>query len=390
MTTTLGRAGTTGLRLGTLRVRGMDRFDFLLVLPAIALVGLGLLLIDSGSRQWYEGPFLSWQNPVAKQALFAALGLVAMLAFSQFDYHRLTHYWWLLYGVSIALLIAVLVIGPSQFGSTRWFDLGPIQVQPSEFAKLATIVTMAKFFSERGGDARDVRSLLISLAITLPVLGLVFIEPDLGTSIVFAAIWLGMVTVAGVSRSHLLVLAAICVAILPFVWTFAVADYQVERISVLLDPYEDQQGLGAGYNNIQGELAVGSGQWLGKGLGNGDQTQLSFLKVPTKDFIFSVLAEELGFVGALALFACFVLLLLRGIRVADLAGDVQGQLIAVGIVVLILMQAFINIAVNLGIFPVTGIPLPFVSQGGSSLVSLFASLGILQSIVIRHRAYRQA
>jgi rod shape determining protein RodA len=387
MTTTLGRTAGTTLRFGALRA--MDRFDVFLVLPALLLVAFGLILIDSGSRQWYEGPFLSFQNPVAKQALFAAIGVIAMFAFSQFDYHRLTHYWWLLYGTAIFLLIAVLVIGPTQFGSTRWFDLGPIQVQPSEFAKLATIVTMAKFFSDRGGDARDVRSLLLSLAITLPVLGLVFIEPDLGTSIVFAAIWLGMVAVAGVSRGHLLVLGAICVALLPFAWTFAVADYQVERISVLFDPYEDQGGLGAGYNNIQGELAVGSGQVFGKGLGNGDQTQLSFLKVPTKDFIFSVLAEELGFVGALALFGCFVLLLMRGIRAADLAGDVQGQLIAVGIVVLILMQAFINIAVNLGLFPVTGIPLPFVSQGGSSLVTLFVSLGILQSIVIRHRAYRQ-
>ena len=179
------------------------------------------------------------------------------------------------------------------------------------------------------------------------------------------------------------------VAILPFAWAFFVADYQVERISTMLDPYEDQQGLGSGYNNIQVEIAIGSGGTFGKGLTNGDQTQLEYLKVPTRDFIFAVAAEELGFVGAMGLFALFILLLMRGIRAAQLAGDATGQLIAVGIVILILMQAFINLAVNLGLFPVTGLPLPFVSQGGSSLVSLFMSLGLLQSIITRHRAYRQ-
>jgi rod shape determining protein RodA len=154
-----------------------------------------------------------------------------------------------------------------------------------------------------------------------------------------------------------------------------------------VDPNEDP--LDAGYNVIQSQIAVGSGQWTGKGLTNGAQTQLRYLKVPTKDFIFSVLGEELGFAGAMGLFALFIFLLMRGVRAAQIAGDTAGQLVAVGIVMLILMQTFINIAVNVSLFPVTGIPLPFVSQGGSSLVSLFMSLGILQSIIMRHRAYRQ-
>jgi rod shape determining protein RodA len=359
------------------------------VLPAAGLVVLGFLLIYSGSASTYDGPAMGINSPVARQIGFAAVGVAAMLVFSRFDYHHLTHYWWLLYAIAIVSLVAILLVGQTQFGSTRWFNVGPFQVQPSEFAKLATIVALARFFQDRGGDAKELRALLISLAIVLPVIGLVFIEPDLGTSIVFAAIWLGMVTIAGVSRNHLMVLGALFLAALPFVWAFAVADYQVERISVLIDPYEDLGGLGAGYNNIQSELAIGSGGYLGKGLGNGDQTQLEYLKVPTKDFVFSVLAEELGFVGCMVLFGLFILLLMRAIRVANLAGDPAGQLIAVGIVVLVLMQAFINLAVNLSLFPVTGIPLPFVSQGGSSLVSLFVSLGILQSIVMRHRAYRQ-
>jgi rod shape determining protein RodA len=389
MSTTFPRATLrTPATLGALR--GWERFDVLLVLPAIGLVLIGFVLIYSGSSALYAGPAASINNPVARQFIFAGVGFCAMLVAARFDYHHLTHYWWLLYAISIVSLVAVLFIGDTAFGSTRWFDLGIVQVQPSEFAKLAVIVATARFFQDRGGDAKDIQSLLISLAIVAPVAGLVFIEPDLGTTIVFGAIWLGMVTVAGVSRNHLIVLGAMFVAILPFVWAFAVADYQVERISVLIDPYEDQDGRGAGYNNIQSALAIGSGGFSGKGLRNGDQTQLEYLKVPTKDFVFSVLAEEFGFIGAMVLFALFVVLLLRAIRIAGLAGDPAGQLMAVGIVLLILMQAFINLAVNLSLFPVTGIPLPFVSQGGSSLVSLFVSLGILQSILMRHRAYRQA
>lgn len=370
--------------------RGWDRFDYILAASALALVSLGLTLIYSGSAGTYEGAVASFNNPVAKQTLFAAVGVGAMLLVSQLDYHYLTHYAWVLYAGAIASLVAILAIGQTTYGSTRWFDLGPLQLQPSEFAKLATILTLARFFSEHGGDARDLRALVLSLLIVLPVAGLVFIEPDLGTSIVFGAIWVGVVLVAGVNRGHLVVLGAVCLAVLPFVWTFAVADYQIERISVLVDPYEDQGGLGAGYNTIQAEIAVGSGGVLGKGLTNGDQTQFGYLKVPTKDFIFSVLGEELGFLGALFLFGLFVLLLWRGIRAAQIAGDTAGQLIAVGIVLLILSQTFINVAVNLSLFPVTGIPLPFVSQGGSSLLAVFISLGILQSIVIRHRAYRQS
>lgn len=385
MTTVLRRSGIDARAA----FRGWDRFDVVMTLAALALVVLGLLLIHSGSKNEYTGPALSFANPVVKQIVFALVGLGAMATMSRIDYHRLTHYWWLWYGLSVLALIAVLVVGQTQFGSTRWFDIGPVQVQPSEFAKVALIIALAKFFSEYGGDAREVRALVISLAIATPVALLIFVEPDLGTASVTMAIWLGVVVVAGINRAHLAVLAAICVALAPFLWTFAVEDYQAERVGILVDPYRDQGGLGAGYNVIQAETAIGSGGLLGKGLGNGEQTQLEFLKVPTKDFIFSVLGEELGFAGAMGLFALYILLLWRGIRAAQIAGDAAGQLLAVGIVVLILTQTFINIAVNVGLFPVTGIPLPFVSQGGSSLVALFASLGVLQSIILRHRSYRQ-
>jgi rod shape determining protein RodA len=377
-----GRAGAS-----TSVWRGWDRFDYVMGLTAIALVGVGLVLIYSGSLSFYDGPLTSFASPVFKQVIFACVGIAAMLIVSKIDYHYLTHYAWVFYGMGIVSLVAILLVGDSAFGSTRWFAIGPIQVQPSEFAKLATILALARYFSEHGGDARDIRTLLISLAIVAPMSALVFIQPDLGTSIVFIAIWFGVVIVAGVNRSHLIVMAAMFIAIFPFLWTFAIAEYQVDRVSVLFDSQEDP--LGSGYNVNQSKIAVGSGQIFGKGWTNGDQTQLGYLKVATKDFIFSLLSEEFGFAGCMVVFGLFTILLMRGVRAAQIAGDTAGQLVAVGIVMLILMQTFINVAVNLSIFPVTGIPLPFISQGGSSLVSIFIALGILQSVVMRHRAYRQ-
>ncbi len=383
MTATTWRGGAQPLW------RGWDRFDYLMLFAAMGLVVFGLLLIHSGSKETYDGPMVSFANPVMKQVVFAFIGITGMFIVSRMDYHYFVHYAWFLYAIGVLALIAILAIGQTAYGSTRWFDLGPIQVQPSEFAKIATILALAKFFSEHGGDARDLRTLAISLAIVLPAAFLVFIEPDLGTAIVFLCIWLGVVVVAGVSRSHLMVLGALFLAVLPFAWTFAIEDYQVERVSILIDSTSGERSLNEGYNVNQSKIAVGSGGLFGQGYGEGKQTQLQYLKVPTKDYIFSVLGEELGFAGCMGLFALFLLLLMRGIRAAQIAGDTAGQLMAVGIVVLILMQAFINIAVNLSLFPVTGIPLPFVSQGGSSLVSLFFSLGLLQSIIMRHRAYRQ-
>lgn len=367
--------------------RGWDRFDLVMVAAALLLVGAGLALIHSGSRPWYDGPLTSLSSPMVKQALFAAVGIAVMLGVSRVDYHRFLHYAWLFYGLAIVTLLALFALGSTAYGSTRWFDLGPVQVQPSEFAKLAAILCLARFISEHGDDARDLRSLLLSMGIVAPLAGLVFLQPDLGTSVVFGGIWLGIVVIAGANRSHLLVLAAIFVAILPFAWTFVIADYQVERVAVLVDPNEDP--LDSGYNVLQSQIALGSGQLFGKGYMQGDQTQLEYLKVATKDFIFSLLGEEFGFVGAMVIFGLYIVLLMRGVRAAQLAGDTAGQLVAVGITMLILMQTFINVAVNVSLFPVTGIPLPFVSQGGSSLVSLFASLGLLQSIVMRHRSYRQ-
>jgi len=372
---------------GTQTPQEWARFDYLLVLIALALVAYGLILIHSGSTESGEGLKISFNSPVIRQGIFAFGSLVAMILLSRMDYHALLHYAWWIYGITIFLLILLLIIGQTDFGSTRWFDLGIFQLQPSEFAKISLILILARLISDRGGDVKSLKTLLFTLLLAIPPLFLVFIQPDLGTSIIFITVWAGLIFVAGATRRHIIILGAFFLALIPFVWTFGVEDYQIERISIVLNAEEDP--LDSGYNPIQAQIAIGSGGLLGKGLFEGEQTQLNFLKVPTKDFIFSVLGEELGFLGAILLLGLFLLLLWRILRAAQFAGDTSGQLLSAGIATMILFQLFINIAVNLGIFPVTGLPLPFVSAGGSSLLTLFISLGIVQSVVIHHRAYRQ-
>ena len=372
---------------GTQTLQEWARFDYLLVLIALALVAYGLILIHSGSTESGEGFKFSFNSPVIRQGIFAIGSLVAMILLSRLDYHALLHYAWWIYGITIFLLILLLIVGQTNFGSTRWFDLGIFQFQPSEFAKISLIIVLARLISDKGGDVKNLQTLLLTLLLTIPLFFLVFIQPDLGTSIIFITIWIGFVLVARATRRHLIILGVFFLALIPFVWTFGVEDYQIERISVVLNAEEDP--LDSGYNPIQAQIAIGSGGLFGKGLFEGEQTQLNFLKVPTKDFIFSVLGEELGFLGAILLLGFFLLLLWRILRAAQFSGDTAGQLLSVGFVTMILFQLFINIAVNLGIFPATGLPLPFISAGGSSLLTLFISLGIVQSVVIHHRTYRQ-
>jgi rod shape determining protein RodA len=208
-------------------------------------------------------------------------------------------------------------------------------------------------------------------------------EPDMGTAIIFGAIWVGMVLVAGARPQHVLIVSGFLLSAIPFAALALISDYQRDRIALFFNPNSDP--LGGGFNILQAEISVGSGGVFGKGLTNGSQTQHDFLQTPTTDYIFSVLGEELGLVGALVLLTLFAALLFRTLRVAGLARDQFGRLIATGIAIMILFQVFINIGVNIRLLPVTGIPLPFVSQGGSSLIMLFIALGLLQSILIRHR-----
>jgi rod shape determining protein RodA len=304
---------------------------------------------------------------------------------ARLDYHLLGTLNVGLYIASVAALVFVMAVGEATYGSRRWILIGGMQVQPSEIAKLVVIIVLAKYLADRQESIGSLQVFLTSLAIAALPAMLVFAEPDLGSAVVFAAIWLGMVTVAGARWQHLLGLFGTAVVALPFVFIGLVTDYQRERIALWLNPGSDPQG--AGFNILQGKISIGSGGIFGKGLTEGAQTQLDYLRTGTTDYIFSVLGEELGFVGALVLFALFIVLLWRVLRVAELSRDMFGRLLATGMVIYILLQTFINVGVNVGLLPVTGIPLPFVSQGGSSLVTLFIGLGILQSILLRHRRF---
>jgi rod shape determining protein RodA len=361
-------------------------FDPVLLLAALGLVALGTLLIYSGSLTRFGEPTASdLSHPVVRQAAFAVVGLLFALVAARVDYQILGTLSIGLYIASIATLVFVLVTGEATYGSRRWILVGDTPVQPAEIAKLIVIIALAKYLADNQESIGTLRVFLTSLVMAAVPAALVFAEPDLGSAVIFAAIWVGMVTMAGAKWTHLLGLLGAALVSVPFVFVGLVTDYQRDRIALWLNPGSDPQG--AGFNILQGKISIGSGGIFGKGLTEGTQTQLDYLRTETTDYVFSVLGEEMGFVGAAVLFALFIILLWRGLRVAEVSRDLFGRLLATGIVIFILLQTFINVGVNVGLLPVTGIPLPFVSQGGSSLVTLFIALGILQSILLRHRPF---
>lgn len=321
---------------------------------------------------------------VIRHIVYAGVGILVMVAMVGFDYRLLANLATLIYAAAIAALVIVLVMGRLHYGAQRWVDLGFLQLQPSEPAKVLVAIALARWFALHREQMHRFRTIVISLAIALVPFFLVLLQPDLGTALVFLAIWFGIAYAAGMRWRHIGILAAAGALALPLGWQM-VPGYMRSRVLIFLDPYSDP--LDKGYNIIQATISVGSGGWLGRGFLSGTQSQLHFLRVQHADFIFSVLAEELGFIGALALFALFCILVLRGLRSAFLASEPFGRLLAVGIVSMIMFQLFVNVGMNISLLPVTGIPLPFISFGGSSLITFMAGIGILESITMRHRKF---
>jgi rod shape determining protein RodA len=308
-----------------------------------------------------------------------------MMVISRFEYRALGPLSVTIYCVSIAALLFVLVAGSSEYGSRRWIEVPGTRIQPSEIAKTCTVIMLAKYFSDNEEQIRSFKVFAISLAITAFPAALVLVEPDLGSALVFFVLWFAMAIVAGARPLHVLGLAATVGTIAPLaLWQLA-HGYQKERIFIWWHPEKDPTG--SGFNILQAEISTGAGRVFGRGFTHGTQTQLDYLRTQTTDYIFSVGAEELGFVGAMVLFSLFIILLLRMVHIAARADDAFGRLMAIGITAFVLFQAFVNIGVNIRLMPVTGVPLPFVSLGGSSLVTLLASLGILLSI-LGHRRRR--
>jgi rod shape determining protein RodA len=361
-------------------------FDFILLLSAMGLTAYGTLLIYSGSLTQYGSSVDAISHPVTRQLLFACFGLACMVVMSRVDYRILGPLSITVYLIALAGLGFVLVAGGSEFGSRRWIEIGGTQVQPSEFAKVATVILLAKYLSDHEEQIGSARVFATSFAIAVAPALLVLVEPDLGSSLVFMVLWFGVVIAAGARLAHLAAVIGVLAAAVPLAFFALAHGYQQERIDSWLHPEKDPTG--SGFNILQAEISIGSGGFWGKGFTQGTQTQLDYLRTQTTDYIFSVGAEELGFVGAVALFALFVVLLFRCIRVAGVADDTFGRLIAIGVMTFILFHVFVNIGVNIRLLPVTGVPLPLVSQGGSSLVTILGALGILQS-VLGHRRRRR-
>jgi rod shape determining protein RodA len=313
--------------------------------------------------------------------MWAAIAVVVFIVATAFDYRWLKTLAWPIYGIQLGLLIATLAIGDGVGGSARWISIGPLAFQFSEIAKILMIVVLASYLSARAGHLDSPFPIIGACLLVGPPLLLVMLQPDLGTSLVFGAILAGMLWMSGASLRWLTALAVAVIAMVPIAWTYVLRDYQKARLSAFLDSNPDIQG--AGFQLHQAQIAVGAGGIFGKGLTNGTQTQGDLLPVQATDFVFATLSEELGFIGAIVLFTLFVLLLWRVLVAGWRSRDAFGTLFAGGVAAMILFQLIVNVGMVLGVMPITGIPLPFVTHGGASLVSMAAGLGILQSINIR-------
>ncbi|HUC20785.1 MAG TPA: rod shape-determining protein RodA [Candidatus Polarisedimenticolaceae bacterium] len=362
-----------------LESRFWKNFDWILFGLAILLVAIGLIVIYSTS---FKAANLLTPNVALSQLVFAVVSVIAMLLVSRFDYRSLSHVTPIMYGLMLASLLLVFVLGKTALGATRWIDFGVFQFQPSEFAKLVVIVVLAKYFSTHYDFMENPRHLAVSLLYAFVPALLVLMQPDLGTALVIGAIWVVMAIVARVRWTYLAALFTALVLAVPLLLPF-LRPYQRARLEVFLNPAADP--LHTGYNVVQSTITVGSGQLFGRGLAAGSQTQLNFLPSQPTDFIFAVLSEKMGFIGGLLVILLFAALMLRGVVIASRAADRFGLFMAVGIVTMLLVHVVINIGMNIGLMPVTGIPLPFVSYGGTSLLVSLLAIGLLQSIAVRRK-----
>ncbi len=355
-------------------------FDVQLVIYASLLTGMGLLMAYTNSYEAGVSPLASGST-FARGLVWAGLAIIAFLVAAAFDYRWLKTFAWPLYFVNIGLLVLSLVIGTGVGGTARWVTVAGMQFQFSELAKVLMAVVLANWMSSREARVTGLLTIVGAAALIVPPIVLVAMQPDLGTSLVFAAMLMGTLFVSGASIRWLSVAAAATVAAIPFAWTYVLRDYQKQRLISFLDPTADPQG--SGYHVIQSMIAVGSGGLFGRGLTNGTQNQLDFLPVQSTDFVFSILAEELGFIGAIVVFLLFAALIWRILLVAWHSEDAFGLAFAGAIASMIIFQVLVNVGMTIGIMPVTGIPLPFITHGGASLISIALGLGVLQSINLR-------
>lgn len=355
------------------------QFDWLLFAAVFALVLFGLTAIYSVALSQTSADFIF----IKKQVLALVIGGVGFGVFALSNYRQLRSYSLILYLVGILFLLGVLIFGTTVRGTTGWFAVAGFSFQPVELMKIILIIVLARYFSDRARRRLGWREIIESgILVAVPTI-LVLLQPDLGSALILVMLWAAVILVAGIRKVHLLILTLGFSLTSVLSWFFVLADYQKARIMTFLNPAYDP--LGQGYNVTQAMIAIGSGGWFGRGLGFGSQSQLKFLPEAQTDFIFAVIAEELGFLGVLLVLAAFILLITRILRLIKLSTDNFTSYLLLGIGAVIFFQFLVNVGMNLGLLPVTGVALPFVSYGGSSLLMTLIMIGIVESVALRTR-----
>ena len=353
-----------------------ENLDYTLLFSVVIICFYGLLVLYSSTRlatTEVDNPYFF----VKKQFLWMVLGFLFLTIIIFIDYHKLEGYSQVIYISAIILLIMVIIFGRSTYGARRWLSIGSFGSQPSEFAKVALIIFLANFLSMNKLKLDNFFYFLVPFTYTGLLILLVFLQPDLGTSLVYLAILIIMLFVVGVKIKYLIFTFIVTLSSIPVLWTF-LKDYQKKRLILFFNPTLDP--LGGGYNVIQSKIAIGSGGFLGNGLFSGLQSQLNFLPAQHTDFIFSVVGEELGFVGAILLLGLYTIILWRGVKIALEAKDLLGTLLATGAVSFLFFHIVINIGMAMGMFPATGLPLSFLSYGGSFMISNLLVIGLLLNV----------
>ncbi len=349
-------------------------FDWLWFLALLALSSIGLVTI------WSTTDGTSLDSYFGKQIVFLCCGLVIFLALLYFDYHVFADFIVFIYTAGLTALVLVLFIGRSIHNNKSWIDLGIFSFQPSEFMKVLVVIGLAKYYSQLDREQLGAKELFIGgLIVLIPAL-LVVMQGDLGTAVTFFPIYAVLSCLAGIKRKHVIYILILIAIAAPFGW-FLLRGYQRGRFETVFNPASDPYRMG--YQTIQSKIAIGSGKFLGKGFKQGSQGHLGFLPARHTDFVFAVFSEEKGFVGSIALLVLFLFLALRLFRAAREAKDSIGTMIVAGVLALLLFHVVINVGMVEGLLPIAGIPLPFVSAGGSSLISCFVAMSLCMSVKLR-------
>lgn len=363
-------------------------FDIPLFIGMIVTTLFGVAMIYSATV--YDPELSALKMADSQLIQGGVIGLIVFFLLARLDYHVFESIQLFLYVICVAMLLIVEVVGITTAGSTRWINIGSFRFQPSEPAKILVILILARFYTTNAHRVKRLPVFIFSMLQIAPIAGIIFIEPDLGTTLVILAIWLGITYAAGTDWLHLFTLFVIMIPLVVVIWNLGeisggkvqvFQQYQKTRFELFIDPYKD--ATGEGYNLIQSRQAVQEGGLFGQGYTKGYRNVGNYLKIRHADFIFSLIAEEWGFVGSLLVVALLILIILRILHVASVAADDYGRFICAGVAAMLFFQTVVNVGMNLGLMPVTGITLPLISHGSSSLWTIFMGLGIVESVALR-------